>query len=626
MQDPTADENIVNKDADWYGLLSDLSPVGIFFTDPSGHCLDVNRRWCEMTGLTPGQARGRKWIHSIHSEDLERVAALWYAAVQKNQPFHAEFRCITPSGKMTWVVGNVRVKSAEDGSVAGYIGTITDLGASRLDLDLLRHGGQRIRTIIAHMPVLLFAFDKQGRLCAWNHEAERVTGYTAQEMIDNPDAMQLLCPDPDYRQSMLDAYRQRGNDYRDWDWLLTAKDGTVKTISFSNISKYYPLEGWANWGVGVDVTHCRATERELRERVKELTCLYQLSITSNRPNLDLDEFLQEAVDLLPSGFQYSEISRARIIFEDKIFTTEPFRASGWKISSELNVRGRKVGLVEVYYLEQRPAMAEGPFLLEERLLLDEIALQISRTIGHLWARRDLGLLDELAAKNEELEEFSHTISHDLKTPLTAIGGFAQFLHKQVARGNRAEALSCTERIIEIVGRMENRLNQILMLARIGKVIDPNEKINFREIAEETVEMLTRRFAEARIAVELDDDFPAVLGHRTRLLEVIEILLDNAIKFIVQPPKRIHIGCRHENDNVVFFVADNGIGIDPQDSETIFELFQRLDKNSSGEGTGLAIARRIIEAHGGKIWVESDGKGKGACFCFTLGHVFEEDLS
>lgn len=610
-------------DLRWYEILTEMSPVGIFFTDARGQCLDVNQRWCELAGLEPDQARGRGWLKAIHGEDLERTVALWDESVGAGKPFQAEFRFAPSTGEAIWVLGNARPKLAEDGQVEGYIGTITDIDRRRRDFDLLQQDNQRIKTILAHMPVILFAFDRQGRLQAWNHEAQRVTGYTHDEMIGNPNAMKLLCPDDSYRRAMFEAYQQLGDDYRHWDWHLTAKDGTIKTISFSNISKYYPLQGWANWGVGIDVTHLRETEYKLRERVRELTTLYKLSISSNRPNLDLDSFLQEAVELIPAACQYPEITSARIVFEDKIFTTEPFFGSAWKLSSDLNVRGQKVGLIEIYCLEQKPHAAEGPFLLEERLLLDEIALQISRTIGHVLARRDLALMDLLTAKNEELEEFSHTVSHDLKTPLTAIGGFAQFLQKQVHQGSQAQAMNCVEKIIDITDRMDRRLNEILTLAKIGKVVDPNEKINFTEVVRETVDMLAPRLDQAGIDVRLEGDFPYVLGHRTRLQEVVEILLDNAIKYIGDPPNEIRLGCRQGDRRLVFFVKDNGIGIDPQQAESVFDLFQQLDRSSPGDGTGLAIARRIIKAHGGEMWVESAGEGKGACFCFTLGHVFEE---
>ena len=606
----------------WYEDLMETSPVGIFFTDAEGNCLHVNRTWCEIAGMSPEQALGKGWLEAIHPDDLQRIAKLWYESAKNNRPFHAEYRFRTPQGKNTWVTGQAHAKQDEDGAIEGYIGTITDINKTKLAQNKLVQSSKRIRSILNHMPVLLFAFDEKGLLCAWNHEAARITGFTAGEIIGNPDSMKWLCPDPGYRREMLDIYKKRGNDYRDWDWQLTAKDGTVRIISFSNISKYYPIDGWESWGVGFDVTFCRQTEWQLRERVKELGCLYKLSLLSNQPGLDLEKYFQEAVDLLPESWQYPDISCARIIYEGDIFKTEGFAATQWKLASQIDVRNRKAGLVEVYYKEERPQEAEGPFLIEERLLLDEVALQISRTVGHVLAREDIALLDDISSKAEQLEHFSHTISHDLKTPLTAIGGFAEFLGKQLLQGKLDQAVFCTERIVENIRRMEHRLDEILRLAKIGRVIEPTEEVDLKHIIEDTIVMMAKQLEGANITIEVAEKFPRVVGDTMRLREVIENLLGNAISYIGEQPNQITIGCFRREKDTVFFVKDNGIGIDPQHFDSVFELFWRHDKKTDGDGVGLAITRRIIEAHGGRLWVESEGVGTGSCFCFTLGKILD----
>ncbi|MEJ2521098.1 MAG: PAS domain-containing sensor histidine kinase, partial [Desulfuromonadales bacterium] len=479
-------------------------------------------------------------------------------AARNNQPFHSEYRFCTPDGQITWVVGDARAIHQEDGSIAGYIGTITDIHRAKLDRIALKQHTERIRTIIEQMPVLLFAFDEQGCLSAWNAEAERVTGYSAQDMIGNPQAMEWLCPDPGYRRQMHDNYRRLGDDYLNWEWHLTAKDGTTRIVAFSNIAGRHPIDGWANWGVGVDVTSFRRTEQALGERVKELTCLYKLSMLSSQHNLNLEDFLGEAVELLPPSWQYPEITCARIVYQDKIFATDDFTSTPWKLSSQLHVRGLQVGLIEVYYREEKPELAEGPFLMEERLLC-------------------------------ELEKFTHSVSHDLRTPLTAIGFYAQILEKQIQKNNLAEAKNSAEKIQKITVRMEHRLSELLKLAKIGKIIEPSEKIDLGALISDVLEMFENRLQAEDISVRVDSDFPWVIGDRIRLMEVFENLLENAIKY---------------------------------HSEDIFQIFWRLDKSSPGDGTGLAITKRIIEAHGGRIWVESEGPGQGARFCFTLGHVLE----
>lgn len=619
---PTSTQKPPSIDLRWYEELEEMSSIGIFFTDAEGNCLHVNRYWCEISGMSPEQALGRGWIGAIHAEDIERVSMLWYDSARNNQPFHAEYRFCTHQGKSIWVVSRARAKLGADGKVEGYIGTITDIDKTRKSLDELEQFTGRIRTIIAHMPVILFGFDQKGYLCAWNHEAERVTGYTASNMIGNPEAMHLLCPDPAYRREMLNAFKQQDDDSLHWEWALTARDGTIKIINFSNISKYHPINNWAYWGVGVDITTRKRVENELRERVKELSCLYNLSMLSNLPNLNLEKFLQEAAELLSQSWQYPEITVARIVYEEISYQTETFAVSPWKLSSDLNVRGCKTGCVEIYYSKECPLADEGPFMIEERQLLDEIALQLSRTIGHVLARKDLALLNEISAKAEQLENFSHTVSHELKTPLTAIGGFAEFLSKQLERENLEQTRLCADKIVENTRRMERRLDEILGLAKVGRIVEHSQEVDLRKIIDETLKMMSLTLEKGRIKVNVEPDLPKVMGDPVRLREVIENLLSNAIRYIGEEPNLISIGCCQRGHERVFFVRDNGIGIVSQHLESVFELFTRKVKSIAGDGVGLAVSKRIIEAHGGRIWAESEGEGKGSCFCFTLGEILQ----
>ena len=129
-----------------------------------------------------------------------------------------------------------------------------------------------------------------------------------------------------------------------------------------------------------------------------------------------------------------------------------------------------------------------------------------------------------------------------------------------------------------------------------------------------------QLSEGKIKVEVESDLPIVHGDRLRLIEVVQNLVDNAVKYLgEQPEPRVEIGVQGKNENghPVFFVKDNGMGIAPSYHEKVFGLFDKLDPKSEGTGIGLALVKRIIETHGGYIWIESDGSGQGSCFCFTL---------
>lgn len=234
------------------------------------------------------------------------------------------------------------------------------------------------------------------------------------------------------------------------------------------------------------------------------------------------------------------------------------------------------------------------------------------------------LIRELAAKNTELEQFTYTVSHDLKAPLITIKGFLGFLGEDARSGNRERLESDITRINEAVDKMHRLLNDLLELSRIGRLMNPPQPVPFRELVDEAVEILQGRLESTGVRLEIGEDLPLVCGDRRRLLEVVQNLLDNAAKFSAgQPAPLVEIGCDgYEAGMPILFVRDNGIGIPPEHHERVFGLFNKLDPTAEGTGVGLALVKRIVEFHGGRIWVESalspqGAPGSGATFRFTL---------
>lgn len=229
------------------------------------------------------------------------------------------------------------------------------------------------------------------------------------------------------------------------------------------------------------------------------------------------------------------------------------------------------------------------------------------------------LIRELEAKNAELERFTYTVSHDLKSPLVTITGFLGFIERDAATGNITRVKRSIARIADATEKMETLLNDLLELSRIGRVMNPPDDIPFGNIVNEAIDRVRGRLDEADAIVEIQRDFPIVRGDRVRLIEVIQNLVENAVKYSKPGVKpRIEIGWNGLNEmgHPVFFVRDNGVGIEPQYHERVFGLFNKLNAQSEGTGIGLSLVKRIIEVHNGRIWIESE-KGKGATFHFFL---------
>jgi signal transduction histidine kinase len=228
------------------------------------------------------------------------------------------------------------------------------------------------------------------------------------------------------------------------------------------------------------------------------------------------------------------------------------------------------------------------------------------------------LITELESKNAELERFVYTVSHDLKSPLVTIVGFLGYLEEDFARGDLAGLRKDVERIYLAAYRMQDLLKDLLELSRIGRVMNPPQEIAFGALATEAIELTEGRLQERGVRTSIQPGLPMVYGDRKRLMELLQNLIDNAAKYMgAQPDPFIEIGQRgFEEGKPILYVRDNGIGVAPEYHETIFGLFNKLDSTAEGTGVGLALSKRIVEFHSGRIWVESEA-GSGATFCFTL---------
>ena len=243
----------------------------------------------------------------------------------------------------------------------------------------------------------------------------------------------------------------------------------------------------------------------------------------------------------------------------------------------------------------------------------------SRIAWALAERKRREIKQKLEAKNAELERFTYTVSHDLKSPLITIQGFLGFLEKDLARGDHERVRTDIGKIRSTTEKMRYLLDDLLDLARVGRQMGSPHEVSFGVIAREAVELVDGQIAEREVDILIHSDLPVVLADRERLLQVLQNLLSNAIKFLGdQPEPRIEIGARaRESSFAECFVRDNGIGIAPERQGEIFGLFDRLNPEIDGTGVGLALVRRIVELHGGRTWVESPGLGHGSTFCFTL---------
>ena len=228
------------------------------------------------------------------------------------------------------------------------------------------------------------------------------------------------------------------------------------------------------------------------------------------------------------------------------------------------------------------------------------------------------LIRKLAATNAELEQYTYTVSHDLKSPLFTISGFLGTVAQGVEKGDTGQVKADIQRIETAAGHMGRLLDELLEISRIGRFKNQSEELSLSDVARSAAELVTSPQGEHSVSFQIAPSLPKVTGDRIRLTQLFQNLLENAVKFMGdQLEPRIEVSQRRQDSQSVVCVTDNGIGIDADDHGRIFDLFQQLDQGATGTGVGLVVVQKIVKLHGGRIWVESEGRGHGSRFCFTL---------
>ena len=224
---------------------------------------------------------------------------------------------------------------------------------------------------------------------------------------------------------------------------------------------------------------------------------------------------------------------------------------------------------------------------------------------------------ELTSSNQDLEQFAYIASHDLRQPLRKIRMCTEYLSEDYAHCFDEQAESYMEYITKSIDRMYLLIDDLLTYSRVGKQEEAYIPIDLNTIVQDCLEDLSLAIKEKQATINYDN-LPTVKGISSEMRQLFQNLIGNALKFTGERSPAIDITAKTQNQLYLFKVADNGIGIEPQYADKIFQMFQRLHAASEYEGTGigLAICQKVVTRHGGKIWVESE-LGKGSAFCFTI---------
>lgn len=381
-------------------------------------------------------------------------------------------------------------------------------------------------------------------------------------------------------------------------------------------------------GTSLNASHAYLFEKHMSEDGILLNSLrYEWTAPGQTPDIDNPNYQNAPVH--ESGYEryYEILDSGEPFVGNTSFFNEAekllMRESGIKALLEMRivVDGRQWGTIGFDEMEREREWT--PLEVEMfRVSANVLGAAIKRQSDEAALQHELNqrrkLIDELESKNAELERFTYTVSHDLKSPLFTIRGFLGYLRQDALAGNTGRLESDIQRIVDATEKMQQLLNDLLELSRVGRLMNEPALVNIQQLVSDALNLSHGRIHNRGVEVRVQDGLPSVYGDRQRIFEVFQNLVDNAAKFMGEQPKPIiEIGASGwQNGMPVLFVRDNGVGIDPKHLDRIFGLFNKLDPKSDGTGIGLALVKRIIEFHGGAIWVESQ-PGNGSTFYFTL---------
>jgi two-component system NtrC family sensor kinase len=371
-----------------------------------------------------------------------------------------------------------------------------------------------------------------------------------------------------------------------------------------------PYEGLAQ-SLGIALAH-RHAQVDLRERVKELTCLYGIARLVAEPGISLEEILRGIVELLPSAWLYPEIAFARIILDGRSYAVPAFKEGYHRQAADIIVNGTPRGKVEVVYAEEKPEFDEGPFYSEERNLIDTVAREISTIIKRKEAEDEQSRLQEQLRHADRLStigQLAASMAHELNEPLGNILGFGQLAKK--CPGLPMQAGQDIEKILAATLNAREVIRKILIFSR--QMPQQKRRVHLNHVVEECLSFLESRCTKEGIELGrlLSPELPEVFADPAQLNQVLVNMIINAIQAMPGGGK-LTVQTLPGKDHVSLIVEDTGTGMTEEVLKQIFTPFFTTKDVGQGTGLGLAVVHGIITSHGGSIDVKSN-VGSGTRF-------------
>ena len=626
-----------------YNLIVQHMSDALVLLDADGYIRFANPAVENITGFSPEQLVDQHLSVFYNHDTIKTEYEISLA--RKKDRFVSEGWRSRALGPQFWCEMTFsRIKQNE--ITVGFTCLFRDLTSRKQSELELRNSEERFRLMVEGVrDYAIFLLDPRGHIFTWNEGAKRLKGYAAEEIIGKHFSTFYIAEDLESKKPERELeIAIRTGKYEEVGWRVK-KDGSlfwanvVITALFNTENK---LVGFSK--VTRDLTERKSHEENLRQSEERYRSLVE-QVT------DYGIFMLDEAGRIISwnegarrlkGYEASEIiGKYFSIFyiEEDIIKGKPahelkvaratgkYEEEGWRMRKDGSLFWANVVITAVFN-------TEGILIGYSKVTRDlterkeaERALREAHDRYRALANQ-LGVTNrELKAANEELEQFTSIVSHDLQEPIRTIKSFLQLIELKLKEGEPQNLNSYINKSINAANRMRELIQNLLNYSQLSKVEADKECINVYDLFDQVTQNLKTAIDTVEAQVTIESDVDAVWGDRVQLAQLLQNLLSNALKFTSKTTPLVKVSCVKQADgSVAFSVQDNGIGIAEQDKEKIYEIFRRLNtpKEYPGTGIGLAICKKIVDRHGGAIWSESQ-PGIGTTFHFTLDQKIKEGV-
>jgi PAS domain S-box-containing protein len=609
-------------------------PDAVISLDKDGYILYVNPATASLFNFSEKELVGQPFHLLYQNDGIKSEYELEQA--RKKREFSGYGWRQKREGERFWAEYRI-CAIYEQRELAGYTCLLSDAsGKKKAELELLKRE-ERFRLMVdAVKDYAIFLLDVNGHISTWNEGAQRIKGYTADEIIGKHFSIFYTAEDLQSRkpERELNIALATGK-YEEEGWRIK-KNGSlfwaniVITALFNDENK---LIGFSK--VTRDLTERRKYDESMRQSEERYRSLVE-QVT------DYGIFMMDDKGRIVSwnegasrinGYKADEIiGKYFSIFypEEDIISNKPrhelevakthgkYEEEGWRLRKDGSRFWASVVITAIYN-------TEGIHIGYSKVTRDltqrkesEKALRDAYDRYRMLAGELKMANDELSEANSELEQFTSIVSHDLQEPIRTIKSFLQLIEIKLNEGELDNLKTYINKSITAANRMRELIQNLLHYSQIGKMEVSQQMVNVNDLINEAIQNLKMAVENSKAEIAIQNEVETVFGDPVQLVQLIQNLLSNALKFTTNEYPKITIRSWMEKDHVKFAVTDNGIGIAPGDLGKVFEIFRRLHtkKEYAGTGIGLAICKKIVDRHGGEIWPESE-PGKGTTFYFTL---------